>query len=201
MPTFNIYNEHSLGFTHYGEVRVEGQGTVELTDEEVQKLVDLICENNGCTDIKELKLEERYPDIYETLREAHHDVAYRAEYNHWVIEGYENGYYEIDDEDPIEKCEREYGFQYTFDLEKYVEEHGYDPEEVKSIEDIDEYELEDDKLNAFDNWVEEYRKTLNEDEDADFLAYVFEINVEVDNVDYEVEIPNEIVRMAEEKLR
>ena len=47
MPAFNIYNEHSLGFSHSGEARVEGQGTAELTDEEVQKLVDLICENNG----------------------------------------------------------------------------------------------------------------------------------------------------------
>ena len=47
MPYFTIDFETVLGISHSGEVTAEGEGTVELTDEEVQQLIDLIRENGG----------------------------------------------------------------------------------------------------------------------------------------------------------
>lgn len=199
MPIFSIYGEHSLGVSHSGEINVGGEGEVELTDEEVQQLVQLIRENNGETDVEKLRLMQKYPEIYEQLNDAYGDAARSAEYNHWVIEGYENGYYEISEEEAIAKCEEEYGYKFVFDKDKFLEEHEwYDPDEIKSVDDLDEDELYDAKVEAFSEWVEEYRSRVNEDEEAYFLATVFEIDVNLDGVDYTVEIPPEIVKMAKE---
>ena len=194
--TFKISIENSLGFSHYGEVVAYGNGEVEFTDEEVQQLVDLIRENGGETDVDKLHLEECLPDIYDYLDETYRDLAWRTVYNHWVVEGYENGYYE-DTEDAIEKAEAEYGFVFEFDEAAYRSENEYDEDE-----EIDEDELEDAaseaRENAFFEWVEARRSTLEPDQEASFLSDLFGLEPEiVDGVEYTVEIPEEIVKMAE----
>ena len=189
MPIFNIFTEHSLGFSHSGEVTCSGNGEVELSEEEVQQLVNLIKENNGETDVEALGLEEKYPDIYEQLDEAFRDAAYHAEYCHWVIAGYENGWYEVDTDETMAKCEEHYGFKFN-------------PEDHKD-EDLDEEDMDDDyfedaKSEAFDEWVEAYRSTLDEEQEVAFLADVFCLEPEIDAVDYEVELPPDIIKMARE---
>ena len=166
-----------------------GFGEVELTGEEVQQLVNLIKENGGQTDVEALGLEEKYPDIYEKLDDAFRDAAYHAEYCHWVIEGYENGWCDADTDGIIAKCEEDYGFKFN-------------PEESKD-EDSDDEEMDEDyygnaKLKAFYEWLEEYRRTLDEDEEVAFLADAFCLSPEIDAVDYEVELPLDIVEMAQE---
>lgn len=199
MPVFNIYIEKSLGFSHSGEVCASGDGDVELTDEEVKLLVDLIREKDGVTDVEELGLEETYPEIYEKLDDACGDIARSAEYNHWVIEGFENGWYEVDTDEAIAKCEESYGFKFVFDREKFLEDYpGYDAEDVNGVEDVDEDDLSDVKTEAFYEWVDEYRGTLDEEAEVSFLSDVFGLEPEVDDVDYEVEIPVDIVKMAKE---
>ena len=201
MPVFNIYIEKSMGLSHSGEVCAYGDGDVDLTDEEVKQLVDLIREKGGVTDVEELGLEERYPEIYEKLDQACGDIARSAEYNHWVIAGFENGWYEVDYDEAISKCEEKYGFKFVFNLEKFLEDYpDYDEEDVKGVEDIDEDDLSDVKTDAFFEWVEEYRGTLDEDAEVSFLSDVFGLEPEVDDVDYEVEIPVDIVKMAKEGI-
>lgn len=194
MPDFSIYSEHSLGFSHYGEVTAEGEGVVTLTDSEVQQLVDLIKENGGETDVEALDLENKYPEIYETLDEAYREAAFQAVYYHWVVAGYENGWYEVDLDDAIEKCESNYGFHFDFDEEKYREENGLDPDD-----EIDEDELYDEKSEAFDKWVEQYRATLDREAEVSFLCDVFELDPDVDTPDYEVMIPDGVIELAEKE--
>lgn len=186
MPTINILTENSLGFSHSGEVIAYGEGVIELTDEQVQQLVSLIRENNGETDVKKLQLEEKFPEIYEILEEAFREVARNAEYNHWVIEGYENGWYDVDTEEMITKCEEKYGFKFEYDTEDYLDDDG----------NIDEDMLYDAKADAFFEWVEEHRIGLSEDDEVAFLSDVFGLEPDVDDVYYEVEIPADIVKMA-----
>ena len=78
MALYSIENDTCLGISHSGAVNVESEGYVELSDEEVEKIVDLIRQKKT-TNIIGLGLEEKYPDIYEKLREAHHDMAYSEE--------------------------------------------------------------------------------------------------------------------------
>jgi len=197
MPVFKIELEISLGFSHSGEVCASGEGEVELTDTEVQQLVNLIRENDGETDVEELGLKETYPEIYEKLDDVCGDIAYHAEYNHWVIEGFENDWSEVDNDEAIFRCEEKYGFEYIFDREKFLEDHPeYEADDVESEDDIDEDDLLDAKTDAFFEWVDEYRGTLDEEAEVSFLSDVFEIEPEVDGVYHEVVIPEAIVEMA-----
>jgi len=200
MPLFNIFTETPPGVTLSREVYVSGDDYVELSDTEVQQLVNLIRENNGATDVDELELEKRFPEIYEKLDDVCRDIAHRAAYYEMVIDGYENGWYDVDMEDAISKCEEKYGFKCVFDLDKIIEDY-YDGEadDINSIEDIDEDTLYDVKMEAFEDWIGKYRKTLkDEEEEASFLEDVFELEPEVDNVDYEVVIPADIIKMSKE---
>lgn len=188
MPIFKINTEQSMGFTHYGEVMIEGSGEVDLTDEEVRQLIELIRDNNGETDIEELELEEKYPDLYEKLDGAYRDVAVDALWRYLVIDGFENGYYEEPD-DAIETAEQNYGFKFEYDENDFIPEGETE---------MDEDEFNDARSEAFYEWVDEYRKNLDEADEAMFLDEVFDIAPELDNYDYEIEIPEEIIEMAKE---
>lgn len=190
MPVFNIFVEQSLGISHSGEVMAYGDGTVELTDDQVQLLVALIREHGGETNVEALQLQNVYPEIYQILDDAYREAAMHAEYNHWVIEGYENGWYEEPD-DAVEKCQDKYGFKYEFDEVKFREENGMEPEEEIPEEWIDEVQVD-----AFSDWVAKYRAKLTDEEEVSFLSDVFGIYPDVDDVDYVVEIPEEIIDLA-----
>lgn len=188
MPTFSIDTESVLGISHSGEVTAEGTGTVELTDGEVKQLIELIRENGGESDVKELELQEKYPAIYSKLEDAFREAAWHAEYIHWVNEGYENGWYELSTDEIEEKLD-EYGFHFEYNPDDFI----YEDEE-----EIDEDALEEAKSDAISEWVDEYRSHLNDYEGALFLAEVFELepNDSVFNLDYSVEIPHGIIELA-----
>lgn len=57
MALYSIENDICLGISHSGAVNVESEGYVELSDEEVAKIVDLI-RQKGTTDIEGLELED-----------------------------------------------------------------------------------------------------------------------------------------------
>ena len=189
MPTFKINTEQSLGFSHYGEVTVEGSGEVELTDEDVRLLIDLIRENDGESDVEKLELKEKYPDLYEKLDDAYRDVAIDALWRFNVIDAYENGDYEEPD-DAIEIAEREYGFKFEYDENDFIPDGETE---------LDEDELNDARIEAFYDWVDEYRQTLDEADEAMFLDTLFHIELNLDCYDYEVEIPEEIIKIAKEE--
>ncbi len=178
-----------MGFTHYGEVMIEGSGEVKLTDEEVRQLIELIRDNNGETDIEELELEEKYPDLYEKLNGAYRDVAVDALWRYLVIDGFENGYYEEPD-DAIETAEQNYGFKFEYDENDFIPDGETE---------MDEDEFNEERNEAFYEWVDEYRKNLDEADEAMFLDEVFDIAPELDNYDYEIEIPEEIIKMAKKE--
>ena len=188
MPTFKIETEQSLGFTHCCEVTTGGSGEVEMTDEEVRQLIDLIRENDGETDVETLGLKEKYPDLYEKLDDAYRDVAIDALWRFLVIDGYENHYYE-EPEGVIETAERDYGFKFEYDENDFIPEGETE---------MDEDEFNEARSEAFYDWVDEYRQTLNENDEAMFLDTLFQMEPELDMYDYEVEIPEEIIKMARE---
>ena len=190
MPVFSYVSDRFIGISHSGPVTADAEGSVELTDTEVTQLVDLIKENGGEYDVKKLDLQNKYPELYDKLDDACRSMAYKAEYDFWVIEGYENGYYDVDTNEVIALCEEKYGFKFEFDEKKFREENGYEPDD--DIEDS----VDEARCDAFDNWVEEYRCSLDHDEEIEFLSEVFGLEPNVDDVDYEVEIPDAIVDMA-----
>ena len=189
MAEYKIECKQFLGFAHYGGgVTTEGSSTIELSDEEVTTLVQLIREKET-TDIGELDLETSHPELYAKLDEAYHDMARHAEYMHWLWEGFDNGYYEYDEEELMDYCERECGFDFEFIEEDYLDENG----------EIDEDSKEYAKSSAFHDWLDDYVRSLSDDDAAAFMTEHMDAGVDVEDAEYTVNIPEDIVKMAKEQ--
>jgi hypothetical protein len=196
MALYSIESEQCLGMSHHGAVTVNGESAVELSDEEVDILVKLIKEQ-GTTDVEELDLENLYPDIYEKLDDAYRNMAYNAEEMHWLWEGYNNGYFEYDSEELMNYCERELGFKFEYDEKDYYLD---DPEDLEEGEepDIDEDQIEEDKSDAFSEWLDDYVSGLDDDEARDFFYEHMDADLNMDDVEYTVEIPQAIINKAKQ---
>ena len=196
MALYSIESEQCLGMSHHGAVTVNGESAVELSDEEVDILVMLIQEKNS-TDVGDLDLETLHPDIYKKLDEAYSDMAYRAEEIHWLWEGYNNGYFEYDSEKLMDYCEKELGFEFEYDVKDYYLDDPEDLEEGEEPE-IDEDMLEEDKSDAFSEWLDDYLSDLSDDEARDFFYNHMDADLNMDGVEYTVGIPEAIIAKAKQ---
>ena len=188
MALYSIESEQFLGMSHHGAVTVNGESAVELSDEEVDILVKLIQEKDT-TDVEDLDLESLHPAIYEKLREAYYKMAYDAEEMHWLWEGYHNGYFEYDLDELKDYCKKECGFSYEFD--KLAE--GYSEED-----EVDEEDIEDSENDAFYDWLSDYVSGLSDDEARDFFYDHMDANLNLDDIEYTVEIPQAIINKAQQ---
>ena len=195
MALYSIESEQFLGMSHSGAVTVNGESAVELSDEEVDILVKLIKEN-GTADVEELDLENLHPTIYNKLDDAYRDMAYDAEEMHWLWEGYNNGYFEYDIDELMEYCEKELGFSYEFKPEEYFDED--DLEYYKEYPESYEDEIEEAKNDAFSEWLDDYVNGLGDDEARDFFYNHMNADLDMDNVEYTVGIPQAIINKAKE---
>jgi hypothetical protein len=187
MAKYNFECTCFLGMSHCGSVTVDGEGFVELTDEEVAALVALIKEK-GSSDVEEIGLEEALPEIYTKLDEAFYEAAFEAEKDHWLWEGYHDGYYEYDTYELMDHCELNCGFNFVYDQEQFLDEDG----------ELDEYALEEAKLEAFEEWLDDYLIGLSKDECHSFFEEQMNAELECDGMggEYEITIPPTIVEMA-----
>jgi hypothetical protein len=156
----------------------------------------LIQEKNS-TDVGDLDLETLHPDIYKKLDEAYSDMAYRAEEIHWLWEGYNNGYFEYDSEKLMDYCEKELGFEFEYDVKDYYLDDPEDLEEGEEPE-IDEDMLEEDKSDAFSEWLDDYLSDLSDDEARDFFYNHMDADLNMDGVEYTVGIPEAIIAKAKQ---
>lgn len=195
MALYSIESEQCLGMSHSGAVTVNGESAVELSDEEVDILVKLIKEKDS-TDVKELDLETLHPDIYEKLREAYYNMAYDAEEIHWLWEGYYNGYFEYDDDELMAYCEKELDFSFEFKPEEYFDED--DLEDYKEDPESYEDEINELKGEAFSEWLNDYVSGLSDDEARDFFYNHMNADLNLDDIDYTVEIPQAIIAKAQQ---
>lgn len=185
MAKYKIECEQCLGFSHSGAVYTHGEGTVELTDDEVATLAQLIRQKKT-TDVSELNLEKTHPDLYGKLDKAYHEMARHAETMHWLWEGYENGYYDYDEDKLMDYCERECKFSFEYDENDYLDDDG----------EFNEEEMEDAKSVVFHEWLDDYVRSLSDDAAAAFFTEHMDASVDVDDVEYTVAIPNEIIQMS-----
>ena len=186
MAKYNIECEQCLGFSHSGAVYAYGEGSVELTDEEVNTLVQLIRQKKT-TSVSKLKLKTTHPDLYAKLDKAYHDMAQHAETMHWLWEGYENGYYEYDEGELMDYCEQELGFTFEYDEDDYLDDENQFDEEMMLY----------DKNDAFRSWLYDYLHSLSDSEVLTFMNEHMDACIEDEEVEkYTVAIPEEIIRKA-----
>lgn len=196
MAIYNIETTIDLGMSHSGPVTADGEGTVELTDEEVDILVGLIREKKT-TNVRKLDLENLYPDIYQKLDEAYSDMAYKAEERHWLIEGYYSHYNDYDEGELMDYCRRELGYSFEFNPEDHffgeeLEEYQEDPE---AFEDT----IYDIESKAFNEWLDDYVDNASYDQLCDLCYNHMNCDLDMDSVDYTVGIPPAIIQKAKQK--
>ena len=83
-------------------------------------------------------------------------------------------------------CERECGFSFEYDDNEYLDENGK----------LDEERMGYAKSDAFRSWLGDYVRSLSDDDAADFFNEHMDAGIEVDDVEYTVAIPKEIIQMA-----
>ncbi len=204
MPYFSVDPECVLGTTldciRFPEINPNVFGAVELTDEEVQQLVDLIRENDGETDVEELELEEEYPEIYRKLDDAYRAVACEAAYRAELVESCRNGDLYIPD-NLIESLEAEQLFKFEVDPEDYSDKDGnLDPDYFDADGNMIEEAFKDLKREAFQEWLSDYTAELDDDELYDFIEHYYDLDlIDLGPIHpdyYIIEIPEKIVEMA-----
>lgn len=198
MAEYGISAESFLGDYCNGEAEyVDVDGTVELSDDDVQKLVDLIRENDGETDVKVLDLKGLYPEIFNTLAAAYREISCEAQRHYWIEKNFEDKDF-MEPADLMERMEDEGLFTYEEDLDTIREENGLDADEEP-----DEDTLEEAKTDAFHEWLDEYLSDLSFEEKIDFFSDYYnwyipgDVNIDPSECEYEVLIPEEIVRLAD----
>jgi len=191
---YPIESEQISDMSHSGGVFRNAKGEVELTDEEVAKLVQLMREKNT-SDVEKLELEETEPDIYEKLYDACDMMCDKAAFDEAWLGGYWEAWrgdmqemVDYDIYDMMYYCEKNCGFVYEGDEN---EDEDYDEK----------------KMEAFRKWLDKYLHTAP---DADVLKF-FEENmtllvedwefVDPSAIEYEVTvlIPQPIIDMAFQK--
>ena len=183
MNVFVVKTKVFIGVRCFGAaVTKTGEAILELTDEELKALVDLINETET-TDVEEMELEEKLPEIYDKIDEANLKAACIAEEDHWLEDGWGNPDV-FEPTDYLEYAEKELGYKFEYNPEDYVDEDG----------ELDEDTLEDEKIENFQEWLTNYKDALQGEERRDFMRQF--INVEIDDVDYKITIPQEIIDMT-----
>ena len=187
MMKFDIESVSFLGLSHHGAVATVGEGVVELEEDEVCQLVEMIREKKT-TDVGALGIERSHPELYEKLREAYHDTAYRAVELHWLWEGYRNDCFAYDDDELKRYCKEHCGFAFEYDEEDYYDEDG----------ELDERMIEYDENDLFETWLYCYLESLDDEETRAFFYNHMDAELYLDDIDYEVLIPEGIIKMAKE---
>ena len=175
MATFGIETKVCLGMSHYGGVYVKGTGSIELTDDEVVFIVDLLRNNPGIIDYKDLGLEKTHPELFQKIDKAYRHLAYKTEMLHWVTEGLEQDEWDFDVVEAMEYCEEHCGFNpyYSGDIRcSYL------------------------KLKEFYDWFEDHVS----DFDYDDLSYLYFDLMDGDMDHDEDEMDDAYVRKLPKKL-
>jgi hypothetical protein len=189
MAKYDFEVKVCMGITCYGGgVYQEGDGEVELSNEEVAQLVALMQQHNS-SDIEKIGLEKALPEIYNKLKDAYEKAASRANALHWL-----GNIWDFEDEEEFDKlikyCEDNH--HYFFEM---LEEDGW---EIDEDEDEDEA-YEEAKKEDFKRWLPDYLSTapfgVMHTIYLDYLGFDSEVFC-VDEDAYKVGIPEDIVKSA-----
>ena len=94
-------------------------------------------------------------------------------------------------------CEKNLDYSFEFNPEEYfefedeIEDYKEDPE---SFED----EIYDVKCQNFQEWLDGYVSGLSDDEARDFFYNHMNASLDMDNIEYTVEIPQAIITKAQQ---
>ena len=186
MPIFSIDEDVCMGMSHSGGITQDGEGYVELTDEDVENLISLMRRKNSI-EVDELELKDTYPEIYKKLDLAYYEMTANAEEEHWLEWGYHNSEcHNFESSDMIEFLKSKDAWHFEYDENDFLDEDG----------EVDEDELSEAENEYMYEAMDKYFYSVSGDELKNFLKDIVGIDVDLTFVEYEVKIPQEIIDMA-----
>ena len=203
MAKFRFELKAFLGYRHFGgAVYSESAGEVELTDDEVKKLVDLIKKNGFKTDVDEIKLSRKEPEIYNKLYDAYSDAFYCSLEKESFWDAYDKSLLR-DANSLMDLCEKKYGFDFDamINNENYRDKYlRYGGSYLKKDGTPLKRYYKTVKKDFFSCWFDDFMKGLTRDEFDSFIEENFD-DIELDHGEwpdrqYTIEIPKKIVEMA-----
>ena len=174
--TFRYYL--SLGFCCTGgEVYREDNFKVDLTDDQVDQ-IKVLLKNDAEKAPAFEQIEEHLPEIHDVIMEELYSIAY----DYVTVDGYENGYYEVSDEEIMEED---------------IECGDFDPTECEGYESYGDEDDEDDvDDNRFDLWQEWQRKefqAMNLHDQAEYVRERYKLEPDsTEGVHMEYYLPKEL---------
>ena len=162
-------------------------GTVELSDQEVDSIVQLM-RNKNSTDTDEIGLAKAYPDIYKKLYQAYYKVGVEAEEKYALFSFFMKGEYlgVFDDyrDELIEYCKANCSFKFELD-ERELQEEDRD------------YFAKRQELSAFNKWLKDYVHSLSLEDMKKFLYEHMWIVSDPPLIEPTVTIPQAIIDIIE----
>ena len=123
---------------------------IDISDDEKATVLSLMNDEFE-VELEDLGLEQSNPELFTKLKDIYDKMAREAEEKQWLWIGFRDGAFEYDVDLLMEYCQANCGFVFEGTLEDF--------------EDEDEYC--DAKMDAFDEWLEDYLITLDDVEFKD----------------------------------
>lgn len=186
MPTYDISNEISLGWSHYSSVDTYGKSQITLSDAQVENLKRILetAYSEGKDlhklDLRNTDLEHEDPELYKIFYDAYYDCAYQAEYEYWVVDGYQRSEVldGIDWEHARYICKERYGYN-----PQDIDNDDYDEDEDKDTK----YEEEEAEYDfKFQNW---FRENIISSTDMDIVEFERKEDLIGLDLDFEFDSP------------
>lgn len=178
--TYNINLDHSIGFSHSGQVMTSGSGTVDLTPDEVETLTILI-KAKGTRNVYDLGIQKSHSAIWQKLYDACYNIAYKAEELYWLWEGYYEGAFDYDKEKLMAYCKNNCG---------YCPDKDENKNKDTNVNGVEDNECEEEEL--FDEWLNDYLYSLDDNDACKFFYKQMHADLCLDDIEVVVQLPDEI---------
>ena len=170
--TFRYYL--SLGFCCAGgEVYREDNFNVELNDEQVAQIKTLLQDNTDKTPAFK-QIEEHLPEIHDVIMEGLYSIAY----DYVTVDGYENGYYEVSDEEIMEED---------------IECGDFDPTECEGYKPAEDEEDKDNRFELWSKWQRKEFQAMSLQDQAEYVRERYKLEPDsTEGVHMEYYLPKEL---------
>lgn len=134
-----------------------------VTDNE-RDLVLSLMKGEYQAELEDLGLDLSHPELFAKLKDIYDKMDLEAAEMHWLWSGFREGAFEYDIYEVMDHCEANCGFTFEADSDEYDDEEDYDIS----------------KVEAFEEWLEDYLIGLDEDEFKDFMYEHLNAHVDLD---------------------
>lgn len=171
MATYNIYYEHPLSGNAEDDT-IEGEGFLELSDDEVSQIVALLKKHEGKQDDALADMQSLMPSVYTRMDDAFRSIALDAEERFWLYRFFDDHQYDVSMTELLAYCQDNCGFAADSSDEQAV-------------------------MDLFASWLDKFAHALPYDDFRIFAHQQLHLGVDLSNVQYDIEIPVEVVIMAQ----